>query len=123
LVEQNPANQTFAARLAYYRLVTGTDMEMAVWHHQQLEEPPSVQAANTESIVGLLCAYRLHDTRRLEELISSFGGSEGLSPGERGVFAGLLAVAGKPAQAYRLAEKIPAGLLLPEEMAFLKRAL
>ena len=44
-------------------------------------------------------------------------------PGARAVFAGLLAISGNASNAYQVAEKVPASLLLPEERRFLARAL
>jgi hypothetical protein len=48
---------------------------------------------------------------------------QGLSPGERAVFAGLLAKTASTARAFQIAETIHPELLLPEETAFLQQAL
>ena len=54
--------------------------------------------------------------------MSSHLKADGMPPGRRAVLSGLLATTGKPAEAFQIAEKVPAALLLDEEMAFLKLA-
>jgi hypothetical protein len=119
LAEQNPANRSFAERYTYFQLIVGEDMEVAMVRNQKDGDVTD----SSDQLLRALAAYRLYDLKAMNEHLASVGETSLLSPGERAVYAGLLAVGGEPARAFQLAEKIPAGLLLPEELRFLQRAL
>lgn len=121
LAEQSPANKTFANRLVYFQLITGEDMEIAISRIQQ--GAPSTSEMPAETLVQALAAYRLGDLPAMSAHLARLTETDALYPGQRAVLAGLLAIGGKAGPAYQMGEKIPNGLLLPEELAFLKRAL
>jgi hypothetical protein len=66
--------------------------------------------------------YRLGISSNNLFAIADISDLDRLPPGPRAVAAGLLSLAGKPGPAFEIAEKIPEGLLLQEESAFLKLA-
>ncbi|HYF34829.1 MAG TPA: hypothetical protein VD994_06010 [Prosthecobacter sp.] len=119
LAEQNPANSSFAARQIYLQLIMGEEMEVAIARNAAEAKSTEVR----ENLLRALAAYRLGDMETMNAELAVIAEIDRLSPGERAVYAGLLAVGGKPGPAFQIAEKIQGGLLLPEEMAFLKRAL
>lgn len=108
LLELNPANANIAEELAYLRLLLGEEME--------------VVTTDNVTLFRALAAYRLGDREALKQTMQSFKQAEGMTPGRRAVLSGLLATTGKPAEAFQIAEKVPEGLLLDEELAFLKLA-
>jgi hypothetical protein len=121
LAEQNPANLVFGRRLSYYQLITGQDMELAV--QRALEEGGDELSHPADALVRALAAFRLGDLERVREYVAAVADVNGLTPGERAVLAGLIAVSGDVGAAYRLGEKVPPALLLEEEQSFLRRAL
>ena len=71
-----------------------------------------------------LAAYRMGDLARIKPELDGIGLTESLPPGLRAVTAGLLRVSnGDTALAFKLAETVPATILLNEELVFLKMAL
>lgn len=111
LTRANPSNAQLADELAYLRLLLGEEMEMVFT--DKVDSPRLFRA---------LAAYRLGDHPALDDLMASMSRSEGMSAGQRAVLSGLLAKAGKIAEAFQLAEKIPDALLLDEELQFLNLA-
>lgn len=111
LQQMNPANAQIAEELAYLRLLLGEEMEVVL-----------SDATKSPVLFRALAAYRLGDRSTLDQVMSSHLKADGMPPGRRAVLSGLLATTGKPAEAFQIAEKVPEGLLLDEEMAFLKLA-
>jgi hypothetical protein len=111
LLELHPANAQMAEELSYLRLLLGEEMETVM-----------TDAATSPALFKALAAYRLGDRTTLQNVMNSLQKPESMPPGRRAVLSGLLATTGKPAEAYQIAEKVPEGLLLDEELTFLKLA-
>ena len=113
-------NSTEAARRAtYLRLLRGEMLETAL-------DATRTQMASGDSTTWLLTAlqaWRLSDVPATRAALQHVTSIQGLSPGERAVFAGLLAKTASTARAFQIAETIHPELLLPEETAFLQQAL
>lgn len=109
-----PDNQIYSQRLLYLELVAGEQIELT---------QSSVEKPGTEPLLRALAAYRFGDGPGTLKHLQALPANTDLPPGQRAVQAGLLALTGQPGPAYRIAETIPAILLLPEEMRFLQKAL
>lgn len=123
----SPSSAVYADRFAYWRLVLGIEMETVDLAAQQEKENTKTLSISLERIptplLHALSAYRLGDLAAMNRHLADLHGSSCLAAGPRAVAAGLLSLSGRPDQAFALAEKIPGGLLLNEEMTFLKKAL
>lgn len=125
LLELSPASDAHQSQLAYLRLLTGEEMELAA------PAPASPESGGfTRNVPGpLLSALHAHRFRNREALRAALGAFAGraeaarLSPGQRAVLSGLLAAAGRAEEAFHLAETVNASMLLPEERAFFQAVL
>jgi len=118
-----PNNRRLLHRVIYLHILSGQDIELGL---EQVRRLPPVQDAEGTTVLRLfqaLCAYRLGDFATMRLHLATFTDTSTLTPGQRAVHAGLLSLTGQVGPAYRVAEKIPKTLLLPEELRFLKRAL
>lgn len=128
LHELRPASSAYSDRLAYLRLILGEEIETV--DLSRLKESNDMQAMFTvtlervpSSLLRALAAYRMGDRASIQQHLAGLGDTSALPPGQRAVVAGLLSLAGKADRAYQIAEKIPAVVLLDEELAFLQKAL
>jgi hypothetical protein len=128
LHELRPASSAYSDRLAYLRLILGEEIETV--DLSRLKESNDMQAMFTvtlervpSSLLRALAAYRMGDRAGIQQHLAGLGDTSALPPGQRAVVAGLLSLAGKADRAYQIAEKIPAVVLLDEELAFLQKAL
>lgn len=126
LRDLRPSNHAYLDQLNYLRLVTGEEMELA-WD----SVASSAQSKGTEGdgstipqpLLRALAALRMGDTGRVAEEVKALNQArQHLTAGQRAVMAGMAAAAGDGVEAFRIAESIPRVLLLPEEVAFLERA-
>lgn len=117
-----PDNRAYAERLAYLQLLCGRDFEVACLESGHTEGRTGTETASLE-LLQALAAYRLSDTESMKQHLQRIAQSEGLSVGQRAAFAGLLSKAGQTTRAFQVAEKVPASLLLPEELTLLRTAL
>ncbi len=127
LQELSPGSAAYADRLTYLRLILGVEMETVSLPAQA--DASALRAMFTvavervpPSLLQALAAYRLGDLEGAKKHLSALPNASTLPAGQRAVAAGLLALAGKPDRAWQIAEKVPASLLLNEELAFLKHA-
>ena len=115
-------NSTLAAhRATYLRLLRGEMLETAIDTRS-----PTAASSSSDSATWLLTAlqaWRLSDPSATRAALQHVTSIQGLSPGERAVFAGLLAKTASTARAFQIAETIHPELLLPEETVFLQQAL
>jgi|GEM_PF-840202 len=119
LAALQPSNTRAAHRAAYLRLLRGEMLETAISTTSRPAEGDS-----TAWLLAALKAWRLGDTLTTRDKLRHIHDSALFAPGERAIYAGLLAKAGRDiARAFQVAEKIRPELLLPEEMTFLKMAL
>ena len=126
LHELRPTSPRYADQLAYLRLILGEEIEIVdVPSLEKIGGLAGITLEEKRIPTGLLqglAAYRLGDRTTLQNVINSLRKPESMPPGHRAVLSGLLATTGKPAEAFQIAEKVPEGLLLDEELAFLKLA-
>lgn len=119
LATLQPGNTRAARRASYLRLLRGEMLETAF--------RPTSRPAEDDSTAWLLAAlkaWRLGDALTSRDKLRHIQDSARFPPGERAIYAGLLAKAcGDIARAFQVAEKVRPELLLPEEIAFLKMAL
>ena len=121
LAEQQPANKAFSATSLYFQLLSGEAVEVAV------RGLPNATAhtipAALAPLLRALAAYRLGDLATMRDHVDAVDDPDSMTPGQQAVHAGLLSISGRVGPAYQLAETIPAALLLPEELRFLRRSL
>lgn len=122
-----PGSAAYRDQLTYLRLVLGVEFESVDF--TDLESTDEVREAMTirveripPQLLRALQAYRLGDQQHLKLETDRLPDIARLPAGQRAVAAGLLSLAGNPARAYEIAEKVPAAMLLNEENAFLNRA-
>lgn len=117
-----PTSVRFANRLDYLRLLLGDEIEAAMeWREVYTDE--SADERHMAALLLALKAYRMNDKSRMLESLAKVSDATSLPPGQRAVFAGLLASGGEVGRAYQLAEKLQESLLSPVERGFLKKAL
>lgn len=117
-----PTSALYAQRLDYLRLLRGEEIESVQFPSLEVaaHEPGDSSAP---AVLSALKSYRLGDRQHAAKDLSEVREVTTLSVGQRAVYAGLLALLGEPARAFQLAEKISPRLLMPEEQAFLMKAL
>ena len=117
-----PENQALADRLTYLQLICGRDFEVAGSAVLKLESQ-KVDDKSLAELLQALAAYRFADARKLDQHLGRVTQVSSFTAGQRAVYAGLLAKTGHEHIAFEVAEKVPNGLLLPEELILLKLAL
>lgn len=126
LHDVRPTSSVFTRRLSYLRLVMGEEIEMANVVSLENGTAESNQPSSPDllplSLLRSLAAFRVSNRSAMIASLSQLQDTTSLPPGPRAVAAGLLALAGQTGPAYQIAEKVPDGLLLREELAFLKHA-
>ncbi len=126
LRELRPANHAYTDRLNYLRLVTGDEMELAFEAVCGFEKPVVAMEDSPvvpQALLRALAAMRMGEPDRAAAEVKTLDSTLRLSAGQRAVMAGMTAEAGEDVKAFRMAESIPTALLLPDELAFLHRAL
>lgn len=118
LAQLQPDNRLTTRRAAYLNLLRGENLELTTGKTFAL---PDHDTAGW--LLAAFNAWRLGDVRATRDGLHHITETLDLTPGERAVFAGLLAKTGATARAYQIAEKVRPELLLPEERAFLNPAL
>lgn len=121
LAELQPQNDQAVFRARWFSFVAGEGIEASM--HSLLEESARYQQPGPRHLLLALAAWRMGDLERTREHLAQMPGAVDLSTGQRAVHAGLLSACGSVGPAFQLAERVPAALLLPEELRFLKRAL
>lgn len=121
LHEMRPSSGVFADRFAYLRLVLGSEFETVALAAAETGSAATKDRVPPE-LLRALAAYRLGDENSMRSHLAAVKSPASLPPGQRAVVAGLLSITGKAAAAFEIAEKIPADLLLHEELVFLNRA-
>lgn len=123
LLQMRPEHTPFLLQSLYLRLLLGTEIEIA---EQKLQEGATNQRGS-ENQTHLIQALSLHRQRKSKEevmtALSKLSSPEELPAGQRVVYAGLLKLCGgEPGRVFRLVERAPVRLLLPEEKVFLQHA-
>ncbi|MBL9133013.1 MAG: hypothetical protein JNG86_17520 [Verrucomicrobiaceae bacterium] len=117
----------FLDRVNYLRLVLGTDLEIAQNSLEATARLPQHHITPDRKIalalLRALAAYRSGRHDQIAPHLAEVRMIDTFPPGPRAVYAGLLAVTGDTAGAFKVAELVPSVLLLPEERRLLARAL
>jgi hypothetical protein len=121
LAELQPQNDQALFRARWFSLVAGGAIEADA--ERLLGESPRFRRDGPRHLLLALAAFRMGDLERTRAHLGELGEPSALNAGQRAVHAGLLSVCGDAGPAFRLAEHVPAALLLPEELRFLQRAL
>ena len=104
----------------YLQLLLGIDLEIAQKDLLGLSKSGNDQL----HLLQALAAFRQGQLELVRTILPSVSNPASLAPGERAVYAALLKLTGSDAgTVFRLVERIPSPLLLPEEKTFLQRAL
>lgn len=119
LVELRPTNPAYADSLLYLQLVAGETIELTL---KTVNERRTEGHGIPDGLFKALAAYRMGDLEAVKENLPGIANPDGLPPGQRAVYAGLLSTSGQVGPAFNFAEKVPAALLLEEELRFLRRA-
>ncbi len=116
----------FLDRVNYLRLLLGTDLEIANQDLERIAAQPQHHITPDRqiaiSLLRALAAFRSGQLNLIAKNLAGVKQVDTFPPGPRAVYAGLLAITGDTAGAYKFAEKVPSVLLLPEERRFLSRA-
>lgn len=119
-----PENLRLLTQKLYLQLLLGIELEMAQLHLQKLPATKAAQDMDHVHLLHALAAYRRGEITPIRDTLSRVTSPESLSAGERAVYAALLKISGgDTGRAFRIAERIPPALLLPEEKIFFQRAL
>lgn len=121
LTELQPQNDQALFRARWFSLVAGSSIETD--SAQLRDESSRFRRDGPRHLLLALAAFRMGDLERTRTHLSEVEDPGELNAGQRAVHAGLLSACGDAGPAFRLAERVPAALLLPEEMRFLRRAL
>jgi tetratricopeptide (TPR) repeat protein len=116
LRQARPSNPDYPAQLAYYRLLTGTELELA-WT-TPAKDSKRVPLALLKVLTGISQNQPSVNVQDLKNLPNV----DQMDAGVRAVIAGLWAMAKDEVKAYRLAEAVPPGLLLPQEANYRRAA-
>ncbi|HBJ85672.1 MAG TPA: hypothetical protein DDZ88_17710 [Verrucomicrobiales bacterium] len=123
LLQLKPENTPLLVQSLYLRMLLGTEIEIA---QQKLQEGGITNQRGIENQMHLIQALSAHRHGLPEEVmaaLSKISSPENLPAGQRVVYAALLKLSGgEPGRVFRLVERVPAPLLLPEEKVFLQRA-
>ncbi len=127
LLDLRPGNGAFRDQVAYLRLLSGAGMELAEHDFDQTGSgsvSTGVESARVPpAFLRALSAYRFKDQGALQAELDQADDDAGrLSPGQRAVLSGLLALTGMTLDAFRLAETVNETILLPEERAIFTAA-
>ncbi len=114
-------NNDHVEAFIYLKLISGIELETIMDDCEKLAQKGRI-SANAHHFLRALAAYRNGELTEMNKDLVSVNAPE-LQVHWRGVFAGLLAVSGKHAEAFQIAEKIHEAILTPEEALIFKEAL
>jgi tetratricopeptide (TPR) repeat protein len=115
-----PGNPNLRLQNAYFKLLRGVDMENVQSELADLTPGGSGRISLQQTLVRAFAAYRFGDLEQLRKALHGLDGdAQKLDPGQRAVLAGLIQASGADVEAYRLIERVPLQLLLPEERRFI----
>lgn len=123
IADHMPGNYQSAFRADYLHLLAGAAVESVVTRLTQMEsEALSADLKAHHRLLWAMVFQRRGQKDLISKQVSGLADAASWQAGERAVIAGLLAESGDTASAFRLAEKVPAALLLKEEAALLAKA-
>ena len=120
LLALQPENTVRLTQKLYLQLLLGIDLEMAQKDLLSLSKSDNDHL----HLLQALAAFRQGQLELVRTILPGVSKPASLPAGERAVYAALLKLTGSDAgTVFRLVERIPSPLLLPEEKTFLQRAL
>ncbi len=123
LAALTPDNPTVLRQKLYLQALLGMELETAPSRMRQLAKPASTKDTDLQLLITALLAYRRGEMQDINETLAQITDPSALPVGARAVCAGLLKLSGgDPAVVFRMLEKLPPGLLIPEERKFAQRA-
>ena len=114
-------NNDHVEAFIYIKLISGIELETIMDDCDKLAQQGRI-SPNAHHFLRALAAYRNGELTAMNKDLASVNAPE-LQVHWRGVFAGLLAVSGKHAEAFQIAEKIHEAVLTPEEVLIFKESL
>lgn len=124
LLALKPESAPLLSQKRYLQLLIGIELEIVQQEVSNWPKPGNATRTDRENLLLALAAYRQGQSDLIREAVSHVSRPETLPAGERAVYAALLKQSGGDAgKVFRLIERIPPTLLLPEEKIFLQRAL
>jgi hypothetical protein len=124
LLEMKPDSMPYLLQKLYLQMLLGTEIELAHQNLQSIDVTGSVERVDQIHLLYALSAYRQGLMDNLRATLPRISKPENLPPGQRTLYAAFLKLSGGDAgRAFRLVERVPPPLLLPEEKVFLQRAL
>lgn len=124
LLELKPDSIPYLLQKLYLQMLLGTQIELAHQNLQSIEITGSSERMDQIHLLHALSAYRQGLLDDLRATLPKVSKPENLPPGQRTVFAAFLKLSGGDAgRVFRLIERVPPPILLPEEKIFLQRAL
>jgi len=124
LLELKPDSIPYLLQKLYLQMLLGTEIELAHQNLQNVEVTGSIERMDQIHLLHALSAYRQGLLDDLHATLPKISRPENLPPGQRTVFAAFLKLSGgDPGRVFRLIERVPPPILLPEEKTFLQRAL
>lgn len=124
LLAIKPDNMEILIQKLYLHVLIGTEIEVVQQTIDNIDHTGSELRTDQIHLLHALAAFRQGMPDAVGESVRRISHPENFPTGQRAVFAALLKGAGgDPGLAFRLVERISPILLLPEEKAFLKRAL
>ncbi len=124
MLEFQPDSAAFQLQQLYLQMVIGSEIELAA---QRLQKLALTGPADRTDFIHLLHALAAYRQGRPDDMLAAMPKiirPENLPPGQRTVYAALLKLSkGDAGRVFRLIERVPPVLLLPEEKTFLQRAL
>lgn len=120
-----PTSLHFANRFDYLRILLGNEMEAVALKDAPHSARVHEDAAERQllALIEALKAYRLGNASELQLQLTHLQDVSSLTPGQRAVYAGLLATTGQVGRAFELAERLPVQTLAAQELSFLRKAL
>lgn len=123
LVALNPENLSALRQKLYLQALLGMELETSQPRMSQTGKPRSPKDTDQQLLTDALFAFRRGEMPAVREAVVKIADPTVLPVGHRAVYGGLLKVSGgDPAAVYRILEKLPPALLLPEEKKFAQRA-
>lgn len=124
LLDMKPDSTPYLLQKLYLQMLLGTEIELAHQNLQNIEVTGSIERMDQIHLLHALSAYRQGLLDDLRDTLPKISKPENLPPGQRTVFAAFLKLSGGDAgRVFRLIERVPPPILLPEEKIFLQRAL
>ena len=117
-----PSNETAAFRADYLALLVGDSLELVAAKAGLSSSEPGTEAASRAYFLKALADFRLRQPVTFHDLPQRMETSASWTAGHRAVLAAIMATNGELGEAFRIAERVPVALLLPEEIRLLKLA-